>query len=54
MHFSAVFQADIVYANFGEKADFEHLRLNNVNVSGTILIMRVGRISKGQMVSVAT
>ena len=39
-----------MYGNFGEKSDFEKLRLNEVNVSGTVVIMRVGRISKGQMV----
>lgn len=45
-------QADLVYANFGEEEDFRLLKERSIVCRNKIVIMRVGRIFPGHMVSV--
>jgi len=44
------FQAELVYANYGEEKDFKLLLTKGVSCRDKIVIMRYGRIFPGQMV----
>ena len=46
-----IFQGDLVYANYGEEADFVELRDKNVTCNGCVIIMRYGRVASGVKVS---
>ena len=39
-----------MYAGFGETANFDQLAQHNIDVNGSIVLMRLGRLYKGQMV----
>ncbi|KAI3892430.1 hypothetical protein MKX03_012648 [Papaver bracteatum] len=41
----------VVYANYGSVEDFEKLRQMGVNVSGTVVLARYGKIYRGDIVS---
>ena len=44
------FQGELVYAGFGEVANFDQLSKYNIDVNGFIVLMRLGRFYKGQVV----
>lgn len=43
--------ADLVYANYGNDEDFVELEKRNISCSGRIVIMRYGKIFRGNKVS---
>uniref|UniRef100_A0A672FYN3 Glutamate carboxypeptidase 2 n=2 Tax=Salarias fasciatus TaxID=181472 RepID=A0A672FYN3_SALFA len=43
-------EGDLVYVNYGRTEDFFHLKKMNVSVTGTIVIMRYGKIFRGNKV----
>ena len=44
-------QGDLIYANFGEESDFNVLKQKGVKCEDNIVIMRHGRIYRGEKVS---
>ena len=47
-----VIQGELVYANYGRYEDFEELKSNyGINVSGKIVIVKYGKLYRGDKVS---
>ncbi|CAH1773061.1 unnamed protein product, partial [Owenia fusiformis] len=47
-------QGELVYANYGRLEDFAHIASKGVNISGAIVVMRYGKIYRGNKVQHAT
>ncbi len=47
-----MFQGDLVYANYGELQDFKELQNRNVDCNNTIVIIRYGKIFRGEKVCI--
>ena len=47
---SSYFQGDLVYVNYGRPSDFKILIDKGVNCSGKIVIVRYGRVFRGDKV----
>ncbi len=45
--------SEFVYANYGTKEDFEYLKKTNINLKGKIALIRLGKIFRGDKVSIA-
>ncbi|KAH7443677.1 hypothetical protein KP509_02G045700 [Ceratopteris richardii] len=46
--------AEVVYVNYGRQEDYAKLEEMNVNVNGKIVIVRYGKVFRGDIVSIAT
>ena len=44
--------ADLMYANYGTVTDFQELAKRNLNCTGRIVIMRYGKIFRGNKVRI--
>ncbi|KAK3101043.1 hypothetical protein FSP39_000512, partial [Pinctada imbricata] len=50
---SGIVEGDLVYAEYGRKRDFEQLKENGINVTGKIVIVKYGKIFRGNKVDFA-
>ena len=47
---SGVVEGDVVYANFGTEKDFRKLKAMGMSVKNKIVLMRIGRVFRGNKV----
>ena len=51
---NATIKSRLTYANYGRDEDFQQLKAKFVDVTGSIAIMRLGKVYPGNMVSYLT